>query len=143
MPACVCDHKTMENCTGQYRSIEQTVMRECTEQYVHIANFICWKPSCIKKKNKLDELEVILAPDPRATATVAPPFQTAKTIYELNKAITKDPDFLSSMKLYMRLEDFNKWGLVNPPGLVSQFFIKHPTVILEAMIHWILNCICM
>ena len=36
---------------------------------------------------------------------------------------------------YLMKEEFNKYDLNNPPGLVSQFWIKNPNIALHMMIH--------
>ena len=40
---------------------------------------------------------------------------------------------------YMTLVEFNKYDLNNPPGLVSQFWIQHPDITVNMMIHWVIS----
>ena len=148
-------------------TINGTVIIKCTQCKELIHGRLCahtvedrddstyYKPECVIKRVELEEMNQLLTKE--MDWVYAESFKNAKELLtekmiqkkeeetkrereEAKLARDKDVECIGHPnKPYMTLIEYNKYDLDNPPGLVSQFWIQHPDVTVNMMIHYVIS----
>ena len=118
-------------------------------------NYTCHKPECVMKRVELEETNQLITKE--MEWTYAESFKNAKeslTAEMLQKEEEETTHAREEAKHtqhkevecsghpnnpYMTLQEFNKYDLDNPLGLVSQFWIQHPDIAVNMMIHYVIS----
>ena len=156
----ICASAAVNKCGMNDVPIDNTVMIRCTQckELMHGRacahtvedrdNYTCHKPECVMKRVELEETNQLITKE--MEWTYAESFKNAKENLTAEMLQKEEEEGKRTQHKevecsghpnnpYMTLQEFNKYDLDNPPGLVSQFWIQHPDIVVNMMIHYVIS----
>ena len=130
----------------------------CAHTREDLDDYTCYKPECIRKSMELETTNRLITDE--MEWTYANTFKTAKEFFAENEKKKEEEEEEEEEKCvkekekqnkekndevghpnnaYLTKEEFNKYDLNNPSGLVSQFWIENPHIALHMRIHYVIS----